>query len=198
MVRLYAGDTIGPSSEYQEHLQKEHDGSKWGSTGGRYSGADVLQLLEERPYIQTVLDFGAGKGSLEVFIKEKLGRDIVWTNYDPGVLEYNRIPQKQFDLVTTTDVLEHVEPENLVQTLQVLEALTATVLFNDIACYPTGKIFMEGPYKGLDMHLIVEEPSWWRKQFKEAIALHEHIYEHRDKASNRGPRTRCVMIHERV
>jgi len=198
MAKLYAGDTIGPSVDYQEHLRKEHDGSKWGSTGGRYSGTDVLRLLTERTYIQSVLDFGAGKGSLESFIVERLERKVEWTNYDPGIPGIDQIPQKQFDLVVSTDVLEHVEPRRIYDTLVQLAILTGKVLYSDIACYPTGKVFGEGPYKGQDMHLIVEDPSWWRQQFADLAKLQEFSYEHREHLSKGRQKKRCVMIHERV
>jgi hypothetical protein len=198
MARLYAGDTIGPSAEYQDVLRKEHDGSKWGSTGGRYSGADVVQLLTERPYIQTVLDFGAGKGNLESFVRERVQRELVWTNYDPGIPAYDEIPTGQFDLVTNTDVMEHIEPERLGDTLKLVASLVGKVLYSDIACDPTGKNFWEGPYKGQDLHLIQQPPSEWRKAYKEHLGLYELVYEHREKRSKKGTKTRCMMIHERV
>ena len=198
MAVLFAGDTIGPSSDYQEQLRKEHDGSKWGSTGGRYSGTDVLRLLTERPYIQSVLDFGAGKASLEEFIRERLHRDIDWTNYDPGIPTIDSLPNRLFDCVVSTDVLEHIEPEALKGTLQTLESLTGKVLYSDIACYPTGTLFVEGPYKGQDMHLIVEAPIIWREEFSKRITLQEYSYEHRERRSKGKQKIRCVMVHERV
>ena len=207
MAHLYANDTIkpstakqaygGPSSEYQEQLRKEHSGSKWGTTGARYSGNDVLRVLNERPYIQTVLDFGAGKGSLGEYIRETLGREIEWTNYDPGIPEYDILTEKQYDCVINTDVLEHVEPDYLLETLASLAERTGKVLVSDIACYPTGHLFGEGPYKGLDMHLIVEEPTWWRTQF-EITGLHLAEFEWRSKFSKGRYKDRCFMIHERV
>lgn len=131
-----------------------------------------------------------------LFVKQHFP-EIEWTNYDPGIPEYDQIPKGQFDLVITTDVLEHVEPDALSNVLATLERLTGKVLFSDIACYPTGKLFGEGPYIGQDLHLIVEEPSWWREQFK-AIGLHEAEYQWREKASKGGRKQRCMMIHERT
>ena len=186
MAELFANDTIGPSKEYEEHLRKEHNGSKWGSTGARYSGARILDLLRERPQIESVLDFGAGKQTLGRFIKERLGREIRWVDYDPGIPDIADLPSGRFDCVVSTDVLEHVEPERLVDTLLTLESLTGQVLISDIACYPTGKMFGEGPYKGQDMHLIIEEPEWWRQQFKTTMKLSELIYEHQEKLSSRS------------
>lgn len=188
------------SREYQEHLCKEHSNSNWGSTGAKYSGDRVLSLLRSRPQIQTVLDFGAGKQSLgEYIIRQDLGRsNIEWTNYDPGVPGIDQIPNKTFDLVVTSDVLEHVEIEALPSVLATLQRLTKQVLFNDIACYPTGAIFGEGPYKGQDMHLNVSDPSWWRRYFTEHLSLQEFEYNWIERRNKGRVKTRCVLIHERV
>ena len=195
MAELYNNDTIG--NGYQEQLQKEHHGSKWGSTGAKYSGNDVLSVLRNRPYIQTVLDFGAGKGSLGSFIKEELGRDIEWTDYDPGRPDIDTLPSGQFDCVVSTDVLEHIEPKRLDDVLRTLADKAGKVLISDIACYPTGKLFGEGPYKGQDLHLIIEEPTWWRERLK-STGLHESEFQWRDKYSKGNTKTRCFMIHERI
>lgn len=121
-----------------------------------------------------------------------------WTNYDPGIEAYDQLPTKQFDLVISTDVLEHVEPDKLGKTLATLAKLTGKVLYSDIACYPTGKLFAEGPYAGQDLHLTVEDPKWWRTQFAGQVALQEAEYQWREKRSKGKAKQRCMMIHERV
>lgn len=204
MAHLFANDTIASipsksiSGDYQRQLRAEHSGSKWGSTGGKYSGADVLSLLRNRAYITSVLDFGAGKASMASFIREFLPREIEWTNYDPGMPKYDVLPDRQFDLVITTDVLEHVEPSKIYDTMLVLQELTGKVLYNDIACYPTGKLFGSGPYEGEDLHLIVEDPSWWRNQFNGLSKLQEFEYRASERLSKGAMKKRCMMIHERV
>lgn len=143
--------------EYQEHLRKEHNGSKWGTTGDKYSGDWVRNLLRERPYITTVLDYGAGKGTLGQSIT-----GLEWTDYDPGIPEISTLPQRRFDLVVSTDCLEHVEPTHIEACLVEIGQRADKVVALDIPCYETGTKFVEGPYKGLDMHLIVKPPNWWR------------------------------------
>lgn len=194
MAKLFAKDTIGPL--YAAQLAKEHDGSKWGSTGGKYSGNDVVRILRERPYIKTVLDFGAGKGSMGKLIASH-GIEVDWTNYDPGMPEYSVLPDKQFDLVTTTDVLEHVEPDRIKDVIKALVERTGKVLYNDIACTPTGKLFGEGPYKGQDLHILLQNPEEWRKLFVDC-GLQECEYQWKDKRSKGSIKTRCMMLHERV
>jgi len=182
------------SKEYVEQLQKEHSGSKWGSSAVKYSGAAVAQLISRRPYLQTALDYGCGKGTLATEFPQ-----LEWTEYDPGIPGKDVKPQGTFDLVTNTDVLEHVEPDLLDEVLAELVARTGKVLFLDIACYPTGKLFGEGPYKGQDMHLIIEPPAWWEQRIAPAmkgLQLFESQYiKRRVKGKERE---RAVFVYERV
>lgn len=188
------------TSEYQAQMAAEHSGSKWGSSAAKYSGDKVLQAIRTRPYVTSVLDFGCGKQSLQQYIQEALPqRDIHWTNYDPGIPGIDTLPNDTFDLVVSTDVLEHVEPKLLDETLKQLNKLTGKVLVSDIACYPTGKKFMEGPYKGIDMHLTVKSPKWWRELFSAQIPqLQELTFEHIERRNKGSIKTRCFMINERV
>ena len=199
MAQLFNNDKIGPNitADYKEQMMKEHDGSKWGTTGWKYAGDLLLKCIATRPYIQTALDFGCGKGTMKEFLAKHAPHIAVF-EYDPGIPGKDKLPATRFDLVFSTDVLEHVEPHLLDDTIATMEDLTGLVLFNDIACSPTGKFFGEGPYKGQDLHLTVEEPTWWRKKFKEVCSLQEAEYAHREKVSNKGPRPRCLLIHERV
>jgi len=185
------------TQDYKDHMAKEHDGSKWGTTGWKYAGDLMKKAIEARPYVHTVLDFGCGKGTMKEFL-QPFFPDVKFYEYDPGIPGKDTFPTGQFDMVMTSDVLEHIEPHLLTETIQQLEKLTTWVLCNDIACSPTFKTFGEGPYIGQDLHLTVEEPIWWRKRFQTDCTLWEAEYAHREKASNKGPKPRCWLIHERV
>lgn len=189
------------SSEYAAALRNEHQGIKgWGTTGYRYGGADIVSLIEDRPYINTVLDFGCGKGTMEEYVKKIVGRPIEWTSYDPGIPGLDTMPKGKFDLVITCDVMEHVEPDKLAGVIEGLEDFTGKVMYNNIACYPTGKIFTTGKFAGKDLHLIVEDPHWWRMMLdcktSDDLALFE--YRHIERLRRGMLQPRCVLIHERV
>lgn len=186
------------SDSYGEQLTKEHKSSKWGTTGSKYAGKDIMELLTKRDYIRTVLDYGAGKGTLGQYVAEQ-GWKGSWTNYDPGIPEYNTLPEceKQYDLVITSDVLEHIEPPFLSGVITQLGDLTGKVLYNNICCVKTNKTFLDGPYVGQDLHLTIELPTWWRNKFKADCELPEFYYRHEEFPQRRRATTRCVMIHER-
>jgi len=184
--------------EYKAQMSQLHrDSAHFGCTGWKYAGPDIIALLEKRAYIETVLDFGAGKGRLGQNVKDS-GWSGKWVNYDPGMPEYGELPACQFDLVITTDVLEHVEIEHLGTILKTLGSLTKKVLYNFISCVDTGKYFADGPYKGKDLHMIVKSPKWWREQFQHHTGLTEFYYRWEEYIQRGRPTTRCLMIHERT
>jgi len=181
------------SSDYKEQMRKEHDGSKWGTTGARYSGESLEQVLQARPFLNTALDYGCGKGTLaEAF------PSLTWSEYDPGIPGKDTVPEGTFDLVTCTDVLEHVEPHLIEGVLTQLAEKTKTCLFLDIACYLTGKTFGEGPYKGQDLHILIKEPAEWRDYVLEVTGLHLAEYRSVQKFSKGAYKDRAILVLERV
>jgi cyclopropane fatty-acyl-phospholipid synthase-like methyltransferase len=80
--------------------------------------------------------------------------------YDPGNPKHNHIPARSFDAVVSADVFEHIEPEHLAGTLQLISSKIQVAGWFRIACYPAKKHLPDGR----NAHLIVESPNWWRKQ----------------------------------
>ena len=191
MAKLFQNDTIGPL--YAEQLQKEHDGSKWGSTGARYSGSAVERIVLNRPWLATALDYGCGKGTMADAFPE-----LEWGEYDPGIPEKSTKPKGQYDLVTCTDVMEHVEYEFVKEVIGELSKHTGKVLFVDIACFPTGKFFGEGPYKGEDLHITILDPQVWIDLFNEHTDLQLLESTVIDKLSKGKMKKRLQLTYERV
>jgi len=108
---------------------------------------------------KTVLDFGCGSGDLCKIVSEK-HPNIEIRGYDPGNPAFCIFPDEKFDAVISTDVLEHIEPEYLDQTLCELSRSANNYAFFRIACYPARKTLPDGR----NAHLIVEPPDWWREK----------------------------------
>ena len=151
--------------EYQKQVQTMHE-APWGRTAIRFgAGSDVLTMLDRKALmINSVLDFGCGEGTLGDFVHESQPGRVTWTDYDPGMIGIDRTPQGPFDLVVTCDVLEHVEPHLLDETIRECFELSNRIVYHNIPCHPTADDFQSGPYKGQNIHLTVEGPEFWKER----------------------------------
>jgi cyclopropane fatty-acyl-phospholipid synthase-like methyltransferase len=100
--------------------------------------------------------------------------DIHVEGYDPGNPAHNRMPNRSFDAVISADVFEHIEPEHLDATLQLISSKILRCGWFRIACYPAKKLLPDGR----NAHLIVELPDWWRNKIlsnMQVTITHEDI-----------------------
>lgn len=144
------------SQEYQKILNQIHETSPFGKR------AKYPKYLTE--FIQSInpksmIDFGCGKGRLVDRIKEEYS-NIDVRGYDPGNKNFNSPIEKPVDLLMSTDVLEHIEPIYLEETLKFLSTKSRYV-YHLIACCPAKLILPDGR----NAHLIIEGKDWWRQKF---------------------------------
>ena len=186
--------TIPPAYQAALVFSRENSKDKWGNTGGKYAGDSVLKLLQEHPEIQTILDYGCGEGTLKTWIEDKGITDKKWTLYDPGTPKFKKAPTGKFDLVITTDVLEHVEEIMLNKVVDHLHKLTGKFLYSEIACYLSGRTFAGGHYIGQDFHINLKVPDMWvkRLQHREFTSV-EYV-----PSILEGWKVRCLFIQERI
>jgi hypothetical protein len=97
------------SPAYLEEQKRLHaDPRGYGARGSKW--ADEIMEFACTTAIETIVDYGAGQGSLGRELR-KAGFDVV--DYDPAVDKMAKLPRGPFDLVTCTDVLEHIEEDCL-------------------------------------------------------------------------------------
>jgi hypothetical protein len=149
------------SGEYQALNARTHRENRgWGKGGLKFLNT-VLDLIETG---DTVLDYGCGKDNLA---RELL---VVYRHnahaYDPAVPNFSRRPPAdEYDVVISTDVLEHVEPECLDDVLADMAGLladTGTGYFT-IGLVPAVKTLPDGS----NAHRIVENAKWWMAKLGE-------------------------------
>lgn len=143
------------SPEYLEQLKLLHDYDRLGF-GNEPSPVLLKQLDLDK--IKSVVDFGCGKGKM-IKSLSLLYPSLEIKGYDPAVEEYSQVPPKS-DLLYSTDVLEHFEPEHIDKGILNILNL-ADIQYHNIACHPAKKNLSDGR----NCHLIVETPRWWLQKF---------------------------------
>lgn len=120
----------------------------------------------------TLLDVGCGTGRAAQKLRdagmEVCGLDIAKNCLDSGVLIPlivttawdKRLPL--VDWVYCTDVMEHIPPDRVEETLDNLRRITIKGAYFQIATKPDSY----GARIGETLHLTLHEPSWWYEQLK--------------------------------
>lgn len=117
---------------------------------------EAIDTLE----IKSVLDFGCGKGAMVELLKTTRPNLQVY-GWDPAFNDPDDMPDS-VDLITSTDVLEHIENDKLKNTLEDLKSRSRWQ-YHLIACHKAATILPDGR----NAHLIVQAPDWWKEIFRE-------------------------------
>lgn len=142
------------SEQYKKVLTSVHAKTKFGK---RRKLPDLLAEYIQEHQPATILDFGCGKGNLVETLKEQYPFRTVY-GFDPANPKYDTTLRK-VDMIISTDVMEHIEPDLLDITMQEI-AEHSTHIFHLISCAPAKLILPDGR----NAHLIQETPDWWKKK----------------------------------
>ncbi len=139
------------TDNYKNDLKKLHKSKAFGNRSK--IPAEVTRCIEEYN-IESILDFGCGKGNVVAALKETYPNLKVY-GYDPGRDGYDALPDS-IDMIISTDVLEHIEPELLEETLLDLAKRTDKVMYHLIACHPAKKSLSDGR---MYYHIIIDKEN---------------------------------------
>jgi SAM-dependent methyltransferase len=145
------------SNSYKKTLKELHESKAFGNKSS--IPQEVIDCIEKYQ-ITSILDFGCGKGNFFTTLKERYP-DITVFGFDPGNDLFSTLPDK-VDMIYSSDVLEHIEPEHLTETLVDLKKRCSKVMYHLIACHPAKRIMNDGR----NAHLIIENPTWWQIKLK--------------------------------
>ena len=144
--------------EYAAMLREQREGHPgWGGSAVRNAGDHIVRWLQKRTDIKSVLDFGCGVGTLGSYVAETAWGG-VWDEYDPSVPGKDIAPGRKYDALVTRDVLEHIEPESLDETLAWIRDHSTRYQFHHIDCNDNTEMLSDGR----SVHLIVESMAWWQ------------------------------------
>ncbi len=133
----------------------------YGGRGEKWAGI-VLQVALAY-HASSILDYGAGQGSLARVLRAQPLGAIRVDEYDPAIKGKDLLPSFA-DMVNVTDVLEHIEPDRLDTVLAHIRGLARKVVFVVISTKETNKTLADGR----NAHLIIENGVWWKARLRAA------------------------------
>lgn len=136
-----------------ELYKQLHQTRSYGDTGSTYAN-DVSSFIKYTN-AKTILDFGSGTGSLKKALSNVYQIEI--DEFDPCVLGKNKIPQSQYDLIITTDLLEHLYKEEIDNLFDEMMSLTPQFMYHGISTRPARILLPDGT----NCHKTVENANWW-------------------------------------
>lgn len=146
------------SPGYRASIRHAHETTNWGRGGA--SWAEPIAAYAAKLGTTDVLDYGAGGRTLAPALAAK---GISCKEYDPGVPAI-AIPPKIADLVVSTDVFEHIEPELIDNVMRHVYLLSRKAGYFVIAKQPAKKILDDGR----NAHLSCHPTEWWVEKLKAA------------------------------
>ena len=146
-----------------ETLHTSRPNKKWGATSARNFGHEVQHFVDGKKHIGSILDFGCGQSSMKHHLMEHSRNwgKYDFVEYDPGIPGKDTLPEREFGLIISSDVLEHVEPEMIDETIKWMQDHCTRFLYHHIACDPAGITLPDGR----NVHLITEKLDWWMEKF---------------------------------
>lgn len=161
------------SATYRDLNAQLHRENMAYGVGGENHTENILKLCGALK-TKDVLDYGCGKGrlakSLPFHIQE----------YDPAIPGKEESP-KPADIVVCTDVLEHIEPDKLIDVLLDLRRCVRQVGYFTIHMGPASKTLADGR----NTHLIQRPRGWWEKRLRKLFRI--------GKIFEEGPVLRVVL-----
>lgn len=117
----------------------------------------------------SMLDYGAGRSKMVDLINSP-GLS-VRHRFDPAISEIATVPLSSYDLVTCTDVLEHLDESEINQVLAHIKSLSAAAIIA-ADTRPASTVLPSGE----NAHATVQPPEWWQRKIEAIFGCGELIH----------------------
>ena len=196
---------MNPSQEYHDLIDSY---KVLHQEEGKFKGISLVPLvptlmsLVKENDCKTLLDYGCGKAipydkdrCKEVDLRhpiQKLCNLKSFDLYDPAYEKYATLPDKKYDIVVCTDVLEHIAEQDIDYVLTEILSRSKKIVFLNISCQPALKHFKEGKFKGKNVHISVFDPSWWGHKIGNIWNKFNHLKVYTLCETKEGTHATCI------
>lgn len=175
------------SDSYKEQLQNFHKSKKtFLNSNSKY--IDIKKFVEQYDP-KSIIDFGCAQGKLIEELKKDFPLITTIDGYDPGVEEFQELKELTYECLISNDVIEHIEPEYLENTLRLIDNLFYRSAWLIIACYPAKKKLPDGR----NAHLIIEPPSFWEEAISKTMVKSKIVQKERIELHEGKPELRLIL-----
>tara|TARA_R100000808_G_C2081311_1_gene105018 strand:+ start:53 stop:598 length:546 start_codon:yes stop_codon:yes gene_type:complete len=127
---------------------------------------EVEKIIKQRKFgafdeLNSVIDFGCGKGTLLKALNDS-NLSVNVDGYDPAIPEYKDLPDKKYDMLICTDVLEHVYEDELRGVYNQFDILDPSVMYLVVCTREAYSILPDGT----NAHKTIKDICWWIKELK--------------------------------
>jgi SAM-dependent methyltransferase len=143
----------------------------------------IRQFLSNRG-CTTILDYGCGKGNQYHVekIHESTFYGIMPSLYDPAVEEYSNLPEGKFDAVISTDVLEHIEEQDLDSVFEEIYSKADKFVYLGICNSPANAILQDGR----NAHVTQKPIDWWVEKIKPHANVFTLVFVYGDNGKSKA------------
>lgn len=155
------------SDNYESLLIHEHTNTHdWTWTNMVSSKVPEIVRLLKQYNETTILDYGSGESHFKNKLEELYPNEYNVIEYDPGIKSKSNYPEP-CNFIICVDVLEHIEPEFIINVLDDLERLILKFGFFTISLVPAGLHLKDGR----NAHLCIKSYDWWLDEFSKRFNI---------------------------
>ena len=155
----------------QVQMHEAGNYGQWGDANLDFVGRAVVPVYQSVRRTVTVLDYGAGSGALGDEL-ERLFREVTVTRYDPFAPKWRGGAEPGIhDVVNCCDVMEHVEPQCVENTIKYIADRTRYIATFGIAIEEAEKLLPNGD----NAHITLRSPQWWARKLQKHFVVVEAV-----------------------